>query len=477
MPRVSEYYRLSRSQPDLDFVDVDIDGDVELFIDPRALLAVPSEWAAECRSLVQNFFHTVLTAIKDGHADRARHLLLNLREPNETHLGLSVGRARGRALGPDSAHAVWEALAKSEAAKSGMLQDLEDTILLVPGIRYDIVSDITTNVIREPLIRYTNYVADYFGIPLQNDVASGPIWNPVKHDWDVRFVRMPVTSSGKLLLVPKAIVRRQMDYQLQEYYRDYIIEHLKHVELERCSELVHLLRDGRPRVFIYELEEKYGTGKHAVVQLSREYPEILNQYRTAKRQSIRPPLSHEEIADFTDGEEPDWDALLRAVIDIEPGRNTADAYHRAVERLLTALFYPSLTNPEVEYGLHEGRKRVDIRYTNTAQVGFFNWLFNNFPAGYVWVECKNYSDDVANEELDQLAGRFSESRGKVGLLISRGFKDKARFVERCRDTARDDRGFIVALDDADLKALVADVRARGVLALEELRKRFDELIN
>ncbi|HEY0388417.1 MAG TPA: hypothetical protein VGC71_08245 [Gaiellales bacterium] len=46
-------------------------------------------------------------------------------------------------------------LEASEAVQTVMLEDLEDSILLVRGIGYDIVSDITTNVIREPLIRYT----------------------------------------------------------------------------------------------------------------------------------------------------------------------------------------------------------------------------------------------------------------------------------------------------------------------------------
>ena len=34
--RVSEYCRLGRKQPTLDFVDVDTTGDVRVFIDPRA---------------------------------------------------------------------------------------------------------------------------------------------------------------------------------------------------------------------------------------------------------------------------------------------------------------------------------------------------------------------------------------------------------------------------------------------------------
>ncbi len=358
-----------------------------------------------------------------------------------------------------------------------MLDDLEDTILLVPGISSDIVSDIATNVIREPLIRYTAAVAEYFGIPLENDVDSGPLWNPVKRVWESGYVKLPVTPHGKLLLIPKSLVRRKMDYDLKEYYRDYMIEHLRHVEESANSELVHLLRDGRRRVYVTELEEKYGTGKHAVVRLSREYPDVLDRYRADKKRRTSPPLSNDEIAPWVGAPEPDWDALLADVTRTRRGKDAADDYHRAVERMLTALFYPHLTGPEIEFPIHDGRKRIDIRYTNAATSGFFDWLGSRYPAPYVFVECKNYTGDPANPELDQLAGRFSPRRGRFGLLVCRTFKDKARFVDRCKDTARDDRGFIIALDDADLVALVADYRARGALAYDVLQARFDELIN
>lgn len=51
-------------------------------------------------------------------------------------------------LGTDSAHDVWQAFARSKAAQSGLLTDLEDTVLMIDGVRADIVSDITTNIIR-----------------------------------------------------------------------------------------------------------------------------------------------------------------------------------------------------------------------------------------------------------------------------------------------------------------------------------------
>ena len=142
------------------------------------------------------------------------------------------------------------------------------------------------------------------------------------------------------------------------------------------------------------------------------------------------------------------------------------------------LFYPSLTNPQRELKIHDGRKRIDISFVNAAADGFFHWLAQHYSAAHVFAECKNYGRDVANPEVDQLAGRFSPSRGQFGLLVCRGFQDKELFVRRCFDTAKDGRGFIVALDDADLTALVDAGRASGYNSrqFQLLKERFDQLI-
>ena len=65
----------------------------------------------------------------------------------------------------------------------------------------------------------------------------------------------------------------------------------------------------------------------------------------------------------------------------------------------------------------------------------------------------------------------------VGLLVCRAFDDKKKFFERCRDTAHDRRGFIIALDDTDLLTLVERVNANplgGDYPL--LLQRFDLLL-
>ena len=326
--RVSEHYRLERSQASLDFVDVDIVADTPVFISPKALTMLPSEFGDECVHLVQGFFQTVLELIRGERNDQAERLLRQLREPNETRFGLSKGRSRGRALGTDSAHEVWEALSQSEAAKSGLLEDLEDTVLMIEGISVDIVSDITTNIIRAPLTAYTQRMCGLYEIPMCDDVDSGPLWDSREKEWHSEFVKLPIAGSGRLLLVPKAIVRTHLQYDSGEYFRHFLLTRMQQAELDANSELVEVIRSGRGkrqrtrrRVTKKSLLKKYGTGKQTIVRETRKHPEALTRYRDVKRDEKHLPLTLEDIASIEGKDNPDWDRLLRSVLDLPVGRS------------------------------------------------------------------------------------------------------------------------------------------------------------
>lgn len=474
--RVSEFFRLGRTQPTLDFVDVDITGDTPVFLDPRALRLFPSPWAAACVAGIQNFFLTVLEAIKRDEDERAKGLLRELREPNETHLGLSKGIARGRALGPYLASRVWDSLRRSQAIESGLLENLEDTILLIEGIDADIVSDIATCIVRPQLLEYTEQVAAQLGMPLEDEVAVVALWDPVDRAWYSDMRPMLVTTSGPLLLIPKAVVRRKLDYDAEDYYRHYILEHLRAIEISAGSELVQLLKNGNPRVTSKDLEAKYGRGKATILRESLLNPSLLGSYRRDRKKRPKPPMDHYALAASEGTELPDWEELLGAVRQIEVGKAGASDYVVAIEKLLTALFYPSLTSPVMEQKIHEGRKRIDITFTNIATRGFFHWLALHYPAPFLHVECKNYSVDPANPELDQLSGRFSPSRGVVGLLVCRRIENRSLLLARCRDTASDRRGFILPLDDQDLETLVRDLQGEGGDAFDLLNELFEKLV-
>jgi hypothetical protein len=477
--RVSEHFTLGLSQPQLDFVDVDVATDTEVYVDPHALRQLRTEWGRECVALLRAYFGCVLTAIRTGNTARADELLGQLREPNQTRLGLSRGRPAGHALGPNLAADVRDQLARSEALRTGLIEDLEDTILMIPLIGRDLISDITTNVIREPLIRYTQQVCDDLGIPTEEGVYAGPVWEPDTQEWSQGYATLPWVGDYALLLVPKVIVRRKMDFEAYDYYNRYIIPFLQEEEIRAGTELVRLLKGtGEPRVDKQDVKEKYGHGKAFNEEMTRAHPQLLRDYRRTKRRHAPPAIPHDGLAGITGTTPPDFDALLGAIATVPPGNAGASRYHRAVEALVTPLFYPWLTGLAHEAEIHQGRKRIDIRFDNTATAGFFDLLGRRYVVPYVFAECKNYAEDPVNPPLDQLSGRFSPRRGNFGLLICRTIADKVTFAARCRDTADDGRGYIIGLDDADLAALVAARLADNELdPLRLLRRRFNALVN
>jgi hypothetical protein len=132
-----------------------------------------------------------------------------------------------------------------------------------------------------------------------------------------------------------------------------------------------------------------------------------------------------------------------------PGNEHASEYHNLIIGAVEFLFFPQLIYPRKEHEIHEGRKRIDIVLENSARSGVFAdiAIVRNYPASCVFFECKHYGREVGNPEIDQLSGRFSRERGRMGFLCCRGFEDRPNFIERCCDTFRDDRGLILPLED------------------------------
>ena len=473
--KFSRAFNLTQSQAELDFVDIRLDTDTPLFIDPSVFSCASDAWSDICHQQIASFFQATVDAIRAGDRTRARGYLEFLSEPNETRLGLSSGRSRGRGIGGMQARQLYDTLAASTAVKTGFLQDLEECELLIPGIGADKISDIATNIIRGQLIQYTVAQCELHGIATRQ-VAAGHIWHPERRAWRPEYANLPVYKGEMMVLVPKAGVRWTVALSHAEYYRHFVLEFLRSEELTKGSGLVRTLQSGEKRVYKKDLKEKYPQSKEFLYEFSSEHPIVLQRYKELKRPSS-PPTAGELDSHF-DAEALSA-ALIEALRNIPPGPAHATVYHRLSKSILSFLFYPSLIYPKVEAEINEGRKRIDLLYTNGATKGFFERTprLVRFEASNIPVECKNYSSDPSNPELDQLIGRFDRRRGWMGLLLCRSFTDRAKFVLRCRDSAQSEHGFVLPLADDDLIRMLemAGRNARGAID-EELDRIWTEIV-
>ena len=127
----SEYFELEKTQYELEFVDIELDQDIPLFIDPYAFTQANDEWSILCNNLIIDFSSLLITNIKNNNFEEAKKMLLNLREPKETRLGLSNKGFQGNGIGSIQADILYEKLKQSKAISTGNVTDLADCELMI----------------------------------------------------------------------------------------------------------------------------------------------------------------------------------------------------------------------------------------------------------------------------------------------------------------------------------------------------------
>ncbi|HDU8662181.1 TPA: hypothetical protein RG707_001977, partial [Serratia liquefaciens] len=80
--RISKKFSLGKSQFELDFIDIDVNKDTPLFIDPYFLSIRKDRWSIDASRTLKNFFETFIQLIRRGKDDDARMLFSFLHEPN-----------------------------------------------------------------------------------------------------------------------------------------------------------------------------------------------------------------------------------------------------------------------------------------------------------------------------------------------------------------------------------------------------------
>lgn len=463
--KISNIFNLNKTQAELDFVNIDTTEDIQLFIDPFFLSLRKDAWSKAASNSIRSFFNKVIELSRAKKNDEAKALFKHLGEPNYTCLGMSKGNPRGRGVGSGDTDKIFENIFESKAMRTGLIQDMEDSILFVDRFGKDKLSDMATNIILKHLISYTQSQCQLHGIQLQDNVASPFYWNSETEQWETEYCPMLVIDRKKILLVPKAIVSFCKDYTPEHYYDQFVLDFLQHEELSLKSALVQQRKkSGINYVTKKSLTEKYPNSKEFLREFTAKHPEILQRFKGSV--TVEPLdsqyfeyINYKQLAQH----------MIQELIAIKPGIQGATAYQRYVAGILHFLFYPNLINPKLEFSTYSGRKRVDITFENAASDGIFYRLStaHKLTCPYLYVECKNYTDDIANNELDQLSGRFGYNSTRVGIIMCRDLKDFDLFLERCKDTFKADRGLVIPITDKDLISLLSQVDSLNPPAAEQ----------
>ncbi len=202
MSHVTTHYGITGPVP---FVNVRVDQDIPIFVDPSAIRNDKSLRGRAAYSQLQAMFAQVVEAAKSTNPmtqAAGRQLLTHLHEPNETRLGLSAAGSRGKGFGHDLETQFWSALRTNSACQNAVVHQLEDTRLYLDHVGDDRISDMTTRIVFNVLAEFTTEMMDtYPTLGVGATKARMDTWTN-ETGWKSTEFELPYCAGRQLLLVP-----------------------------------------------------------------------------------------------------------------------------------------------------------------------------------------------------------------------------------------------------------------------------------
>lgn len=434
--RFSEQFGLSSNQALHDFVDVPLDTDLAVFIDPYVVATTRTAWCIRSHQIVSDFFQTLIGRLRQGDVDGAVALLCVSREDNRPRTGYSKRKPQGTGVGPDKAQILIERLMASAAFESGDIQELEDGALFADRIGLDTVSDLMVNLLHEQLAIYTLDQCTLLGVPA---AASDQMrtWRP-GDGWVTIDVRLPMTDGQPLILIPRSVVRTDLSLDPDAFLQHVLDdvdrgdEHATRALEKALQQPVPTIsyKNGKVRTHRGKLEElvrsRPVSKKAFVAQVVGNDANTLRAYKL-KAQSNRSVLSPSDIEKLQRDLCPaNRAAVAREVRQaVQNTRGVSPAFWEAISSLVVT-FHPLLQHPRTAHTNIKGL--VGFTMANAGANSVLGGLVraNGDPARTrVLVLTADQVLDLAFLNTLDLQRMLCEADASIAICVARGMQSAA----------------------------------------------------
>lgn len=208
MKKIIEHYGLDAqgyTQHNVDFLDLYLGIDNKLFLDYNKILQGNSALYAVMKADIDIFMKYLFTYLANSKDSDLSILLDGLHETNATHLGLSIGKPRGKSIGNELKDKIFENLQFLKSAMSKGNLEIDSIYFGIENIGPDRISDIVTSIIKSRLILFTQQQCLKHSIGMHK-VAVSKIFNPRTGVWESKFVELPIYQDEPVIFIPKNIV-------------------------------------------------------------------------------------------------------------------------------------------------------------------------------------------------------------------------------------------------------------------------------
>lgn len=223
MIHISDLWNLNiTGHHDIDFVDINVDSDIKLFIDPCRIEISHHPIAEQCRAILTSYFALFFRAYSEKDIFLQQRVLAHAREQNCTHLGYGYpGKGNTQ-----------DGLRKKLSGLSSLIRRVrtmnkpEDLPVFLTDFAEDGLSDLLTNILHDALNEYTLRQMEKHNIH-PNGITQFYTWDITSQNW-IFVTRECYNADDKpIMLVPKAFVRTHYLFSTDQYFKRIIIDFIR----------------------------------------------------------------------------------------------------------------------------------------------------------------------------------------------------------------------------------------------------------
>ena len=202
------------SHRDLDFIDINPNKDLKLFIDPCLIETQKDEFSIVCQEVIQDYFNSLCKEYsKSKHGG---YIVEHLGERNEARLGYGNGK-NGKAKTADG-------MDKTLSGLHNLLQygvpmcGIIDVSLMMKKFAEDCMSDMLLNVLYKQFSEFTISQCKKYNIQTSQISCLRFYWDHTTHSWQEYKGQVLLIDDKPILLIPKKYICKRYYYSTEQYF-------------------------------------------------------------------------------------------------------------------------------------------------------------------------------------------------------------------------------------------------------------------
>ena len=273
MKNISSIINQPTGHKNFDFIDVDLDKDNMLFIDPCLIEVGMSNFCRKANRVMQDCMDHLVSLYRDHSDDREKLAFYDhMHELNYTRLGYGNGR-NGKAK------TAWGMIQTLRGLQELVDKNIRiskpiDIPIMIKGFAEDCMSDMLTNILFKELNSFTLKQCEKYGLTKQRCREECYYWDKNCHEWRRYHGEVLYIDDQLILMVPKEIVRRSYYYNTEQYFRRIVLERLQQDKTEYDSNGKEI--KPTKQELKKELLESYSDVRDITVDKTIERPELLD---------------------------------------------------------------------------------------------------------------------------------------------------------------------------------------------------------